>query len=139
LSDKSDVIEAIFEICQPNAEDSSDIKYEVPFLTNFEGKSPMDLLNEKKDYKGLDMMLGYLSGYDYDHHSRAISKILPVLIERELPSIGDYLNSRLLQTETIAKIKKGMIKKHDTPGVSVSSFWHNQDDIDSILQPAPIE
>ena len=56
----------------------------------------MDLLNDKKDYKGLDMMLGYLSGYDFDHHSRAISEIIPTLIERELPSVGDYLNSRLL-------------------------------------------
>ena len=96
MSDKSDVIEAIYDICQPNAEDRSEIKFEVPFLVNFEGKSPMDLLNEKKDYKGLDMMLGYLSGYDYDHHSRAISEIIPNLIARELPSVGDYLNSRLL-------------------------------------------
>lgn len=86
------------DICQPNAEDRSEVKYEVPFLVNFEGKSPMDILNEKKDYKGMDMMLGYLAGYDYDHHSRAIHHTLPVLIERELPQIGFYINSRLLQT-----------------------------------------
>jgi hypothetical protein len=57
LADKSDVIEAILDICHPNPEDRSEIKYEVPFLVNFEGKSPMDVLNDKKDYKGLDMML----------------------------------------------------------------------------------
>jgi len=48
---------------------------------NFEGKSPMDLLNDKKDYKGLDMMLGYLSGYDFDHHSRATEKVLHIMVE----------------------------------------------------------
>ena len=32
-----------------------------------------------------------------------------------------------------------MIKRKENPGVSVSSFWYNQDDIDGILQPAPIE
>lgn len=72
LADKSDVIEQIYEICQPNTEDSSDIKYEVPFLINFDGLSPMDLLKQKKDFKGMDMMLHYLSGYGIDHHSRAI-------------------------------------------------------------------
>ena len=46
LADKSEVIEEILEICQPNAEDRSEIKYEVPFLVNFEGKSPMDILND---------------------------------------------------------------------------------------------
>lgn len=45
------------DICHPNSENREEIKYEVPFLVNFEGKSPMDILNEKKDYKGLDMML----------------------------------------------------------------------------------
>lgn len=96
LADKSDVIETIFDICQPNSEDRSEIKYEVPFLVNFEGKSPMDILNEKKDYKGLDMMLQYLAGYDFDHHSRAIYHTLPILIERELPSVCEYISSRLL-------------------------------------------
>ena len=96
LADKSDVIETIMDICHPNAEDRSEITYEVPFLVNFEGKSPMDILNEKKDYKGLDMMLQYLAGYDFDHHSRAIFHTLPTLLERELPTIGEYINSRLL-------------------------------------------
>lgn len=84
-------------------------------------------------------MLYYLAGYDYDHHSRAIFHILPVLIERQLPSIGEYINSRLVQTEKIAKIKKGMLKRQETMGINVSSFWYNQEDINGILQPAPIE
>lgn len=99
LADKSDVIETILDICQPNAEDRSEIKYEVPFLVNFEGKSPMDILNDQKDYKGLDMMLQYLSGYDYDHHSRAMQTVLHVLVEHELPTFNSYLESRMQQTD----------------------------------------
>ena len=123
LADKSEVIEEILEVCQPNAEDRSEIKYEVPFLVNFEGKSPMDILNDKKDYKGLDMMLQYLAGYDYDHHSRAMQTVLHVLVEHELPSFNPYLESRLLQTAVLAKVKKGCIRKTKSTGISVAPFW----------------
>jgi hypothetical protein len=87
----------------------------------------------------MDMMLSYLAGYGVDHHSRAMGKILPVMIDRTLPNVGYYIGSRLLQTDAIAKFKKGMLKKDDTPGISVASFWHDQVDIDDMLQPAPIE
>jgi hypothetical protein len=80
LADKSDVLEEIFNICHPNPEDRSEIKYEVPFLINFDGKSPMDILKKQKDFKGMDMMLHYLSAYHIDHHSRAIIGIFPTLI-----------------------------------------------------------
>jgi hypothetical protein len=81
LADKSDVLEEIFNICHPNPEDRSEIKYEVPFLINFDGKSPMDILKKQKDFKGMDMMLHYLSAYHIDHHSRAIQTALPVMVE----------------------------------------------------------
>jgi len=44
-------------ICHPNPENRMEVKNEVPFLVSFEGKSPMDILNEKEDFKGMDMML----------------------------------------------------------------------------------
>ena len=133
LADKSDVIEQILDICHPNPEDRSEVKYEVPFLVNFEGKSPMDILKKQKDFKGMDMMLQYLSAYGVDHHSRAIVDILPTLIKHDLPTFPDYLESRLLQTDKIRKIKKGMLVIDETPGITASSFWYNQEDIDSIL------
>ena len=46
-------------------------------------------------------MLDYLSGYDYDHHSRAMQTVLPVLVEHELPAVVPYLDSRLQQTMSI--------------------------------------
>eukprot|EP00347_Sterkiella_histriomuscorum_P017370 403349643 len=139
LADKSEVIEEILDVCQPNAEDRSEIKYEVPFLVNFEGKSPMDILNDKKDYKGLDMMLQYLAGYDYDHHSRAMQTVLHVLVEHELPAFNPYLESRLLQTAVLAKVKKGCIRKTKSTGISVAPFWITPQEQNAILQPAPIE
>lgn len=81
LAGKSEVIEAIFDICHPNTEDRSDYKYEVPFLKNFKGESPMDILNRMSDYRSMDMMLEYLSGYGIDHHSRAMSGVFAELIK----------------------------------------------------------
>lgn len=87
----------------------------------------------------MDMLLQYLSGYGIDHHSRAIVEILPVLIEHDLPTFPDYLKSRLLQTEKVKLFKKGMLRVKENPGIAVASFWQSQEDIDSLLQPAPIE
>ncbi len=85
----------------------------------------MDMLKKQKDFKGMDMMLQYLQGYGVDHHSRAIVNILPILIEHDLPSFPDYLSSRLIQTEKVKKIKKGMLVIDETPGLTASSFWYN--------------
>ena len=41
----------------------------------------MDMLKQKKDFKGMDMLLQYLSGYGIDHHSRAIQKALHIFVE----------------------------------------------------------
>jgi hypothetical protein len=52
----------------------------MPFLKNFNGKSPMNLLSDNVDYRSMNMMLEYLSGYGIDHHSRAIVDIFPACI-----------------------------------------------------------
>lgn len=43
----------------------------------------------------MDTMLTYLAGYGVDHHSRAIIDMIPCCIEKQLPSLLPYLNSRL--------------------------------------------
>lgn len=43
----------------------------------------------------MDTMLTYLGGYGLDHHSRAIVDIIPFVIDKQLPSLLPYLNSRL--------------------------------------------
>lgn len=44
----------------------------------------------------MDNMLKYLSAYGLDHHSRTIADILPFIIEKGLPSLIHYLDSRLV-------------------------------------------
>ncbi len=73
----------------------------------------MDILNKENDYRSMNMMLEYLAGYGLDHHSRAMFKVMPELIERELPNLCDYISSRQVQTNATKKIKKGKIKEGD--------------------------
>ena len=73
-------------------------KFHIPFLKNYEGDSPMHLCKNISDIRTVNTMLGFLAGYEIDHHSRAIVDLLPFFIEKQLPTIMDYLDSRMLQT-----------------------------------------
>lgn len=44
-------------------------------------------------------MLIYLAGYGIDHHSRGIIDLIPYIIEKDLPALLDYIDSRLVQTD----------------------------------------
>lgn len=63
-------------------EDRKKYKYHVPFLPNFEGKTPLHICVEKKDYKTMDAMLKYLKFYPTDHHSRAIKDLYGDMIDK---------------------------------------------------------
>lgn len=41
-------------------------------------------------------MLKYLKGYPIDHHSKAIKDLIPHFLSKGLPSLPDYLRSRML-------------------------------------------
>lgn len=88
-------IKRIFEVAHPNEENFSQISIHIPFIQNLEHKSPMHICKEEQDIKTMDTMLRYLSGYGLDHHSRAIIDIIPSAIEKQLPALLPYLDSRL--------------------------------------------
>jgi len=44
----------------------------------------------------VDAIVKNLSLYGIDHHSQAIKDLIPHLIERNLPSLPKYLDSRLI-------------------------------------------
>jgi hypothetical protein len=71
----------------------------IPLIKNFKGESPLHIAYRKSDFKSIDIMLKYLSGYGIDHHSRAIEDLLPSLIEKELPELKNYLASRVIDTK----------------------------------------
>lgn len=85
-----------------------------------------------QDIRTMDTMLNFLAGYGLDHHSRAIIELLPFIIEKQLPSLLPYLDSRLVQTKKLAKITKGCLKPNSS-GITESKLWFNMADFDSKL------
>lgn len=95
VHDNGDLMEDLLKVAHHNAEDRSKIGIHIPFLQNIEGKSPIHLCVEGTEYRYINVLLEYLSGYDIDHHSRAIVDALPVMIEHSLPNFVPYLESRI--------------------------------------------
>ena len=84
----------------------------------------MHALEKKSDYRTMDMLLVYLAGYKLDHHSRAISDLLPNLLAHDLPHLGLYLDSRLCSTEQTESWKRGMIREKESYGIVDAPFWY---------------
>jgi hypothetical protein len=63
-------------------EESNKPKFDVPFLPNIKGETPIHRCIEKKDYKSIDTILKYLQHYPVDHHSRGLRDVYGDLIEK---------------------------------------------------------
>lgn len=91
----------------------------------------MKLLSGLKDYRTIDVLLKYLSSYGIDHHSRAMIDQLPIMIKHDLPSLLGYIDSRLLQTEQVKNMKRGLIQNgNKAHGVVAASYSYEQQEID---------
>ena len=55
----------------------------------------MHLCKKVSDIKAVNNILKYLSSYELDHHSKAIVDLFPFFIDKKLPSVLGYLDSRL--------------------------------------------
>lgn len=112
--------------CHPNTKKEAipAIETHMPFIENFLGKSPLDLLLEASDFRTGNMMLQYLAAYGIDHHSRAVVKKIPLCISKKLPNMSLYLDSRLKQTKECRDFTKGVLLQENvnTPGVTIASF-----------------
>ena len=122
----------IFETAQPVEDQKNIIKFHVPFLQNMNQKSPMHKCQDIQDIRTINTMLSYLSGYGIDHHSRAIIEILPFIIERDLPSLFDYIDSRLVQTEQVKKITKGILND-ERKNTTETQIWFKKSEFDKKL------
>lgn len=109
-------------IAHPNEENVKEIAIHVPFLQNLEHLSPMHIAESYQDIRVMDTMLNYLSGYGIDHHSRAIIQLIPLIIEKQLPSMLEYLDSRMVQTKKLEKITKGCLKPKSL-GIAENKIW----------------
>ncbi len=137
LAQSCEALEGLYKIAQPNDDDLTEHFFHVPFICNFEQKCAMHICVENHDFRVLDVLLKYLSGYGIDHHSRAICEILPILVDHSLPSLNAYLNSRLLETEQTKIIKKGQPK--DARGLTTASVWYNATDVNTALFKKTLE
>jgi hypothetical protein len=139
LCDQEETLMKLFKIANPRKDDEIEIKYHVPFLPNLDGKSPLHICKEKEDYKSLGAILKYLQHYPIDHHSRAIKDLMPLFIEKQLPELLDYLDTRMLQTQTLTTINKGCLGE-DSIGIEASPLCFNKEDLyKNLLKPSPIE
>jgi hypothetical protein len=106
LYDKMEVIEKIFSSPLKDERDVfSEKQYEIPFLPNCKNHSPINICVERQDFRCVNLMLEFLSGYSYDHHSRCIVDSFPIFIEHNLPAFEEYVNSRLQKKV----VRKGII------------------------------
>jgi ankyrin repeat protein len=86
----------LFKKSQPNKEDLKEIKLYVPILANFNGKTPLHICTDKKNFKSIDTILTYIQHYHIDHCSKVIKDLIPEFISQDIPCLIDYLNNRML-------------------------------------------
>ena len=92
----------------------------------------MHLCKEQQDIRTMNTMLTYLGGYGIDHHTRSMIDLMPFLIEKNIPCLLQYLNSRLLQTEYLKTITKGVLKEKNG-GMTETQIWFKQSDFNKKL------
>jgi hypothetical protein len=83
------------EAAASNEDESRLLTFEIPFILNFDGKSPLHLCMEGENYKSADIILQKLCNDPIDSHARAINDLIPEFIANGLTCIGPYLDSRL--------------------------------------------
>lgn len=122
LCDSPDELISLLDFCHPEGK----ILHHIPFLPNFEGKTPLHVCVEKSAYKSIDTFLKYLKLYPADHHSKAIKDIYAELVDLRVPELDDYFESRIQQNVILEQITKGNIRD-ETNGFTTSSPWLNED------------
>ncbi len=84
-------------------------------------------------------MLKYLAGYEIDHHSRVIVDLIPLFLEKQLPSLMPYLKSRMLKTDQSRQITKYSINENFS-GIIEEELWFNKSLLDAqIMQKEGID
>ena len=77
-------------------------KFHIPFISNMYGDTPLHLCidGENAEIRVADFFLSkLLPDMPLDHHGRAVSNIIHICIEKEVPSLAKYLDSRLKTTK----------------------------------------
>jgi len=81
LHSQADVIEQIFKNNLTDPDDITSTKNDIPFVRNIDSYSPLDICLNQGEISTADLILRYLGGFGFDHHSRTIDNALPKIIE----------------------------------------------------------
>ena len=72
------VMEQEYLKLKKTSEDPENVRcFDIPFLQNFEGETPIHLCIKNENFKSADIILSKLCNEGIDSHSRSISDILP--------------------------------------------------------------
>lgn len=105
--------------------------FEIPFLKDFNGNTPLHLCIQGKNLKSADIMIDKLCNDPLDSHARAINDLLPQLVEAELPSLGSYFDSRFLQTSLLKDFRRGAVIKENglEYRITASELWPDKNEL----------
>lgn len=84
-------------------------QFVVPFLTDIDGMTPLDIAVNRKDHKLTNSLVRMLSKAPMDHHSRLISHLIPQLIDMGLPALEKYFDKRRYSTGVCKMLNIGRI------------------------------
>lgn len=104
--------------------------------------TPLHLCIKNKNYFAIDIFLKMLTRHSFYSHSFNIIDILPSIIRTELPSLKQYLESRVIQTELMSQYKRGAIKtkKEKSYTIQLSNLWPNkQEFVDNFFEIDKLE
>lgn len=128
----AEVTQFLVDLLKKDRED--DEVFPAPFIQNVQKLSPLHLtFNENNvDSNTAECYLTeLLPNMPLDHHGRAISSTLYKCIEHQIPGVGDYIDSRFINTKHLFKMgrQKGYKLTKDYDGeasngvVSTTDLW----------------
>ncbi|CDW77719.1 wd-40 repeat protein [Stylonychia lemnae] len=99
------------------------------FIKNPEGLTPLHMCLGTRNYFAIDIFVKLLSNHKFYQHSFNIVDILPKLITTELPSLKQYLTSRVIQTQILHQYKRAAIKFHSRKhyAINLTNLWTEKD------------
>lgn len=98
---------------------------DILFIPDLKGKTPLHLSLAQNNTRVTDRFVSALSHTDFDHHSRFILEIYPMLIEQVPQSMSTYLDSRLKTPSWIEDYTRGRIEADNDCGfvMTADKMW----------------
>jgi len=91
--------------------DNDEDQFIVPFARNIWGKTSLHILADLDNKKQANNILRVLGQSPTHHHSMDISDIIGWLVAQNLPEVGTYFDSRLIENSQTRSIKTGDLKE----------------------------